>query len=160
MIYMAPVADFPSKDLKVLKRWASDPWQTNYERIPGLLALSNNFEMFGMRLLVKFCPNAYSPSRKEEKNEVQGYMLIHESGWPDETCGPYTIMGSYLSVDDCYVAVKEQGVLGFAYEHSGRWAGTCYAEQVEVNLELWEKWSENLTAPSAPTAAGNTLHTP
>merc|ERR1719229_878316 len=64
MIYFAPVADFPSKDLDVLKGWASVPWETNYERIPGLLALSNNFDMFAMRLISKFCPYAFSPSRQ------------------------------------------------------------------------------------------------
>jgi len=151
MIYMAPIADFPSKNFDVLKSWASQPWETNYERIPGLLALSNNFDMFGMRLISKFCPNAFSPSRQEEKDETRGFMLIHEKGWPSESCGAYTIMGStYLSVEECGLAVKEQGVLAFAYEHSGRWSGTCYAEEVAVSLELWEKWSANATDPECP----------
>merc|ERR1719203_807306 len=101
-IYFAPIADFPSKDLDVLKDWASAPWETNYERIPGLLALSNNFPMFSGRLIAKFCPKVYSPSRQAEKDETRGFMLIHEQGWPDHACASFTLMGTtYLTADEC-----------------------------------------------------------
>jgi len=150
-IYFAPIADFPSKDLDVLKDWASSPWETNYERIPGLLALSNNFPMFSGRLIAKFCPKAYSPSRQAETDETRGFMLIHENGWPTDACGKFTVMGStYLTADECGLAVKEQGVLAFCFIDKGRWAGTCYAEEVEVTKELWDTWQANLTAPECP----------
>merc|ERR1719195_1581106 len=41
-IYMAPIADSREKSLTFLKKWASQPWPTNYQRIPGLPALKNN----------------------------------------------------------------------------------------------------------------------
>merc|ERR1719237_787261 len=155
MIYFAPIADFPSKDLDVLKDWASDPWETNYERIPGLLALSNNFPMFAQRLVAKFCPKSFSPSREEEKNENRGFMLIHERGYPDWACGGgFTNMGStYQTPEDCGIAVKEQGLFSFSYEFGGRWKGTCWAEHLQVTLELWEKWSANATDPECPNGA-------
>merc|ERR1719203_832976 len=155
MIYFAPVADFPSKDLDVLKEWASDPWETNYERIPGLLALSNNFPMFAQRLVAKFCPKSFSPSREEEKNENRGFMLIHERGYPDWACGGgHTNMGStYQTPEECGLAVKEQGLLSFSYEFAGRWQGICWAEHLQVTLELWEKWSLNATDPECPDGA-------
>merc|ERR1719203_535164 len=151
MIYFAPIADFPSKDLDVLKDWASSPWETNCERIPGLLGLSNNFPMFSGRLIAKFCPKAFSPSRQAETDETRGFMLIHENGWPNEACGKFTVMGTtYLTADECGLAVKEQGVFAFCFIDKGRWAGTCYAEEVEVTKELWETWQANLTAPECP----------
>merc|ERR1712129_259019 len=38
-IYMAPITASRDKSLIELKKWASSPWETNYERIPGLVAL-------------------------------------------------------------------------------------------------------------------------
>merc|ERR1719219_411368 len=34
-IYMAPITESRDKTLLELKKWASKPWRTNYERIPG-----------------------------------------------------------------------------------------------------------------------------
>merc|ERR1712045_506355 len=45
-IYMAPIAESPDKSLIELKKWASQPWQTNFERIPGLAALKANTGIF------------------------------------------------------------------------------------------------------------------
>jgi len=149
-IYFAPIAEFPSKDFDILKEWASQPWETNYERIPGLDALANNFDMFGQRMIAKFCPNAFSPSQERTKSENAGYMLIREYGFPDEACGPYYNMGVYNTVDDCYIGVKEQGMMAFAYTHSGRMEGTCWAESFEVTQELWDTWSANATNPECP----------
>merc|ERR1719446_342141 len=74
-IFMAPIADHMSNNLKVLRGWASSPWETNYVRIPGLDTLTNNEPEFAQRLLVKFCPRAFSPSQKEEEEEMEGYLL-------------------------------------------------------------------------------------
>merc|ERR1719237_1175641 len=152
MIYFAPIADFPSKDLDVLKQWASSPWETNYERIPGLLALSNNFPMFGQRLIAKFCPKSFSPSKQEGIDQNRGFMLIHENGYPDASCNTGgTLMGTtYLTPEECGLAVKEQGLLGFSYSHSGRWKGSCFAEDMAVTAELWSLWGSNTTDPELP----------
>merc|ERR1719361_3050022 len=80
-IYMAPVADTKDDSLKVLKSWASQPWQTNYERIPGLAALKQNNAMFIQKLIVKFCPDSMSPSLRAAKDNIRQYILIHEDGW-------------------------------------------------------------------------------
>merc|ERR1719191_1378731 len=94
-IFMAPIAESSTKNLKVLRGWASDPWETNYERIPGLDTLMNNEPEFAQKLLVKFCPRAFSPSQKEEQEEQEGYLLIHAEGYPSDACGMETFV-SYV----------------------------------------------------------------
>jgi uncharacterized protein YegL len=150
-IFFAPIAEYPSRKFDVLKEWASSPWETNYERVPGLLALENNFDMFGQRLVSKFCPNSFSPSQEKTKAEEQGYMLIHEYGYPDADCGTNYRMGTYETIDACMLAVRDYAALtSFSYTHSGRLAGSCYAETLTVTGELWATWSANLTAPDCP----------
>jgi uncharacterized protein YegL len=150
-IFFAPIAEFPSRNLDILKEWASAPWETNYERVPGLVALGNNFDMFGQRLVSKFCPNSFSPSQEKAKAEEQGYMLIHEYGYPDAGCGMNYRMGTYQTIEDCMLAVRDYAAMSsFSYVHSGRMAGSCYAETLQVTEELWASWSANLTAPECP----------
>jgi hypothetical protein len=45
-IYMAPITETRDKSLIELKKWASQPWETNYEKIPGLVALKANSDIF------------------------------------------------------------------------------------------------------------------
>merc|ERR1719169_397140 len=45
MIYMAVITDSRGSELDMLKKWVSQPWETNYVRIPGLLALEFNSDM-------------------------------------------------------------------------------------------------------------------
>jgi hypothetical protein len=75
MIFMAPISATKDKALEVLKGWASQPWETNYERIPGLLALEHNRDMFAQKVIAKFCPKAFSPSTNREKIDDTEYML-------------------------------------------------------------------------------------
>merc|ERR1719364_134550 len=60
-IFMAPIDANQDKQLETLKKWSSEPWQTNYERIPGLAALKHNLDRFAQILVSKFCPNSISP---------------------------------------------------------------------------------------------------
>jgi hypothetical protein len=149
-IYFAPISEFAAKKFDVLKGWASEPWETNYERLPGLLALSNNFPLFAQRVLTKFCPNAFSPMRQAEEDKARGFMLIKEGGWPSMDCATFTVMGHYLDIVACGLAVKEQGVKAFTYTHGGRLQGTCYAEEIDVTTELYDEWKSNATAPECP----------
>merc|ERR1719433_588703 len=52
-IYMAPITASRDKSLMELMKWASHPWQTNYERIPGLDALKANSDIFVQKLIME-----------------------------------------------------------------------------------------------------------
>merc|ERR1719517_155406 len=98
-IFMAPIAEYMDKKLIVLRGWASDPWETNFERIPGLDALVNNEPEYAQRLLVKFCPRAFSPSLELEKERSRGFLKVHEEGYPSDSCGQWGWLGHQSSVD-------------------------------------------------------------
>jgi len=68
-IYMAPITESRDRSLFELMKWASQPWQTNYERIPGLAALKSNNAIFVQKLIVKFCPDSMSPSLRAAKDK-------------------------------------------------------------------------------------------
>jgi len=136
-IFMAPIAEHMTANLKVLRGWASDPWETNFERIPGLDTLMNNEPEFAQKLLVKFCPRAFSPSQKEEQEEMQGYLMLHEEGYPSAACAVDTLVGSADSADACMEAVKEKGILAFSYYTGSRGGPTCYSSTLEVTADVW-----------------------
>merc|ERR1719191_561366 len=98
-IYMAPITEGRSKYLTFLKKWASQPWETNYERIPGLAALKNNANIFVQKLIVKFCPDAMSPSLQAAKSNMRQYILIHEDGWGSDECGQWEELEATKSKD-------------------------------------------------------------
>jgi len=136
-IFMAPIADYTNNKLKVLRGWSSQPWETNYERIPGLDTLMNNEPEFAQRLLVKFCPRAFSPSQREEAEEQDGFLLIHEEGYPDSECGADTFLSYVDSPEACMEAVKEKGMLAFSYYRGSRAGPSCYSSNFEVTADVW-----------------------
>jgi hypothetical protein len=136
-IFMAPISETTNNQLKVLQTWASSPWETNYERIPGLDTLTNNEPEFAQRLLVKFCPRAFSPSQKEEEEEMEGYLLIHEEGYPDARCGVDAFLGYVDSPSACMEVVKDKGLLAFSYYTGSRAGPSCYSSTFEVTADVW-----------------------
>merc|ERR1711879_1112518 len=51
MIYMAPVmVNKEAAEMEKIKEWASQPWETNVEQIPGFPALQYNPEVFASKL--------------------------------------------------------------------------------------------------------------
>lgn len=154
MVFMAPVADGKAEHLEVLKQWASQPWETNYERIPGLLALSHNLDMFAGKLVAKFCSNSMSPSVQAQQEQEMEYMLIHEGGYPDDSCGTWIWHGTgYNTADDCMLQAREMNCSGFAYatpSPTNLMSKGCYSEAIEVTMEFWNQWLLDRTSPPCP----------
>jgi len=154
-VFMAPIADSSGKDTDLLKQWASQPWETNYERIPGLAALKPNFDMFGQKLVAKFCPSSFSPSRQRQKEEARGFILLHELGCPDEACAPgisssSSSLGTFASQDECSAEAAARGVSIFCYYARGTLAGSCLGGSLKVGAEQWEEWKANSVDPKCP----------
>merc|ERR1719161_2948064 len=82
-LFFAPVTEFKGEEMKLMKKWASSPWATHLVHIPGLLALKADEAVFAQKALVKFCPEALSPSSTMQTEATTGYMLIRENG----SCG-------------------------------------------------------------------------
>jgi hypothetical protein len=113
-VFTAPITEDDGGEVHDFKMWASQPWETNYERIPGLSALQYNKAIFSHRLLQKFCPDAFSPSLMEAKEEEQGYMMIHEGGYPSDSCGKWYGEGFLDGLEACMDKAQCRGLSAFA----------------------------------------------
>jgi len=150
-IFMAPIAEHATPNLENIKKWASSPWETNYERIPGLDALENSEDKFAQKLLVKFCPRAFSPSLRKAREQQVGFLKVHEAGYPSWSCGPWKWAGWFRSVEACRDRVKEMGDLAFSYLDWGWWSGVCFSAGMDVTQELWDDTLEDRVNQSCPS---------
>merc|ERR1719181_2587077 len=81
--------DLSSASNRLMKQWASQPWETNLVHVPGGLALLDaDMDLWADKALVKFCPNSYSPTDAQYEETNFGYALIKKGGFcgeqPDE----------------------------------------------------------------------------
>merc|ERR1719401_965441 len=133
--------------------WASQPWETNFERIPGFDRLLHNEAEYAQKLLVKFCPRALSPSEKLEEEQAEGFLKIHEEGYPSDSCGEWKLMGEigeYETAEACMEAVKDVGIMAFTFKEGGRFEGTCYSEAIDVTDEMWAEALNDRVNMSCP----------
>merc|ERR1719382_1911318 len=89
-IYLVPISESRGPEVEIFRSFSSFPHETNYERIPGLEALEYNSDLFSGKIIAKFCPKAFSPSAQVQKETELEYMMVHESGYPDDSCGKWT----------------------------------------------------------------------
>mmetsp|Transcript_130844 Transcript_130844/g.317830 ORF Transcript_130844/g.317830 Transcript_130844/m.317830 type:complete len:996 (-) Transcript_130844:110-3097(-) len=151
-VFMAPVTDFEGKELEQLQQWASQPADTNYERIPGLAALKYNAELFVQNFIAKFCPDSMSPSLQLQKEEARQYMLIHENGWPSDDCGKWYWEGSVNTKDDCAAKARARNLKAFAFGRSHA-IGRCYSEAIDITQEFWDQFSLDRHDPPCPSGS-------
>jgi len=149
-VFMAPVTDFEGKELDTLKQLASQPWETNYERVPGIAALKYNMEIFVQKFVAKFCPDSMSPLLLRQKEAQREYMLIHENGWPSDECGAWHYEGPKTTKDDCVSAARARGLQTFAWGRSHA-AGRCYTEAVAITQAYWDEFSVEREDPPCPS---------
>jgi len=138
-IYMAPITESRDKSLIELKKWASQPWETNYEQIPGLVALKANSDIFTQKIVVKFCPDAMSPSLQAAKSNMRQYILVHEDGWASDECGWWEELEGTVSKDSCAKKARVKGYPGFAFGKSFA-LGSCYGEVIRVTQPYFDKY--------------------
>jgi hypothetical protein len=146
-IYMAPITETRDKSLIDLKKWASQPWETNYEQIPGLVALKANSDIFTQKIIVKFCPDAMSPSLQAAKSNMRQYILIHEDGWGSDECGVWEELEGTKSKDSCAKKAREKGYPGFAFGKDFAF-GSCYGEVIRVKQQYFDKYEVNPENPA------------
>jgi len=146
-IFMAPVADYTgSKEIQKMKNWASSPWETNYERIPGIDALKYNQEAFADKLVSKFCSDAISPSDTKKVDEANQFMMIKENGMPNPACAkPIEVTYKVGSAEACAQVARNQGKNAFSYcARSGEGLrGKCMVEAMQFDRAWYLKYLES-----------------
>jgi len=148
-VFMAPVTDFEGRELKALKRWASQPWETNYERIPGLAALQFNNEIFVQKFIVKFCPDSMSPSNQRQVEQERRYILVHENGWPSEACAPWFYENTVANMDECAMKARSRGLKAFSFGRKYA-ANRCYSEGITITQAFFASIEADRVDPPCP----------
>jgi hypothetical protein len=150
-VFMEPIMESDSaKELHFMRsELASQPWQTNFYRIPGLDALSSNNALYIQESIAMFCPKAISPSVMKAKEDQRQYLLIREFSFPRWRCaGPWRWLGLVKNVDDCAAKARSYNMRGFQFGwRYPRWKKMnkklCYGTQIPVTSANWVAWHNN-----------------
>jgi hypothetical protein len=136
------------KDVDLMKKWASQPWETNLLHVPGLGPLEADNGLWAQKALTLFCPAAMSPVLLDEKETVGGFMHVVDGGY----CGA---RGALLSTDvadaeGCAFLAQGAGAQSFLL---GTWfrRGYCYAGEMTVDDAQYTAWRDSRVAPTCPT---------
>merc|ERR1719436_1450744 len=112
----------------LMLEFASKPEATNFVLIPGFADLAAQPDLFVQRVLVKICPKSHSPSREMYLVNDRGYMIIHEGGYPTDSCGVWYWQGYVDSIGDCAERARNYEYLAFSFSTNEYMFGACYAE--------------------------------
>merc|ERR1719235_3085839 len=148
-LFFVPITEFKGQELKLMKKWASAPWPTNMVHIPGLDALGSAPKNFVQKCLVKFCPEAISPSSRKAKENSKGYMLIRENG----LCGKKgkLLSRKTASAAECAALAQRRKLSSFALGSGRRWArGRCWGMKLKVKADMIKAFTDNRAKPKCP----------
>jgi hypothetical protein len=156
-LFFAPITDFKGDEMKLMKKWASSPWPTHLVHIPGLLPLQADEALFAQKILVKFCPEAMSPSAMTMEEKEQGYLLVREKGY----CGhkgwhlSSTVGGAAECAAMASQAKKADGKPVQAFSIGVRYAkGQCWAETLEVDKDKFDAIVADRASPPCSETEG------
>jgi len=153
-VFMAPVTEFEGKELDDLKHWASAPWSTNYERIPGLTALKFTPELFIQTLVSKFCPDSFSPATQSAIDNQKQYLMVHEGGMPSAACAKKVLSLQAGSRDDCAAAARSAKKKAFAVGANSQTRGLCHVLDMYVSKYFYETAKADRADIPCPSPSG------
>jgi uncharacterized protein YegL len=146
--------DLDSGSMKNMKKWASQPWETNLVHVNGGLELLDaDTDLWADKALVKFCPNAYSPSSAQWEEASYGYAHIKDGGYCGEMLDENLLTENAEGAEQCAALVEGAGgqsfLLGVSFAR-----GKCYKGTVQVNEALFSEWQQNRVSPACSEGEG------
>jgi hypothetical protein len=125
---------------KLMKTWASQPWETNLVHVPGGLALLDaDMDIWADKALVKFCPMAYSPSDAAWEETSYGYAHIKDGGYCGDMSNDNMLSDSADNAEQCAALVQGAGgqsfMLGVSFAR-----GKCFLGTMTVDVAQWNEW--------------------
>lgn len=134
--------DLNSESNKLMKAWASQPWETNLVHVPGgLTLLDADTDLWADKALVKFCPMSYSPADMEWEEANYGYMHVKDGGFCGDKVDTNLLTDSADNAEQCAALVSGAGghsfMLGVSFAR-----GKCFMGTMEVEHDQWVKWQE------------------
>jgi len=122
---------------RLLKAYASQPWQTNYIHIPGKKALKGAYDQYATQVVTQLCPRAESPSGTAARDDQRGFRKSREG----VNCGPSASKAAKESLNDCYImaATAPGGWNSFAYGagHCLVYANPCKTFQRNSSYDVY-----------------------
>ena len=144
MRYFVIVSETPMTDdsMKNMKRWASQPWETNLIHVSGLVLLDADVELFAEKAITKFCPLAYSPKTAEYEIAIYGFQHVKDGGW----CGDKMrvlkkniLSKSTNNAEQCAALASGAGQHSFLLGSFFR-SGWCIGGSMEVTEAQYKEW--------------------
>jgi len=148
--------DLSSESNRLMKAWASQPWETNLVHVPGGLSLLDaDTDLWADKALVKFCPMAYSPSDMEWEEANYGYMHVKDGGFCGEMPQENLLTDSAENAEQCAALVAGAGGQSFTLGVSFA-RGKCYKGTMMVDQARWDAWHEKAqrVSPECPEGGG------
>lgn len=140
------------KELDLMKKWASAPWETNLLHVEGgMVSMEADEGVWVEKALTMFCPAAYSPQLATTKESSGGFMHLKDGGY----CGA---RGSLLSTQ-----VKDAEACAFLAQGANKQAfllgtwfrrGFCYAGELTFDAAQYTEWEGARADPACPGEGG------
>jgi hypothetical protein len=139
---------------KMMKEWASQPWETNLVHVAGGVDLLDaDTDIWADKALVKFCPMAHSPSQLQWEEASYGYAHVKDSGYCGNLADDNLLTREASSVEKCAALVSGAGGQSFIYGVS--WAaGKCFKGTVSVDQAQFTAWQGNKKNPECSEEGG------
>jgi len=146
-LFFSPVTEFAGEELALMKKWASSPWETNLVHVPGLAPMKADAALFQQKMVVKFCPEAISPSSMMVEEQEMGFMLIAENNH----CGERgkKLGKKVQGAADCAALAQGAGVKAFSLGTNYA-RGNCYAEGLDVTDAMVADFNKDRVNPPCP----------
>lgn len=140
---------------KMMKEWASQPWETNLVHVAGGLAvLDADTDLWADKALVKFCPLAHSPSELEWEEASYGYAHVKDGGYCGELVEDNLLTKEKsTTVEQCAALTSGAGGQSFIFGVSFS-AGKCYMGSMSVSLDQFHDWQNNRVNPACNEGDG------
>jgi hypothetical protein len=141
---------------KMMKEWASQPWETNLVHVQGGLAvLDADTDIWADKALVKFCPMAHSPSELEWEEMNYGYAHVKDGGYCGELLDDNLLTSDVQDVEQCAALVSGAGGQSFIFGVSFA-NGKCIMGDpaVVVDQSQFDAWQSNKKDPACAADGG------
>jgi len=151
-IYMAVIAGRLSEDQTnyIHHYWVSSPFETNFEHIPGLESLENSMGEYIQKVIVKFCPQSFSPKQQKKIDDLAGFSKIKQFAMPGPGCAKVKKIGKFATRDECFQAAQQSNSQVFSFDRSWRnkKKSVCYISPDFKTFDLAEyaKWTSVFVA--------------
>lgn len=147
-LFIAPILKYKGNSLRMMRQFASAPWETHLVRIPGLGALTADVDVYVEKCVATFCPKAMSPSMLAETEEQQRFLLVRTGG----RCGERgeQLADKLSSPHECKRLAHRHHYHAFSFGVGDIVGGRCWAETLEVTPEIFEYWRGERVDPQCP----------